>query len=566
MDSKGIIAIVLSILVLVAYNIWYFKRYEKELEKPPEKQVTEKYQEPTEEENLNLTQKLEEPTPSLYPEYLTEQPPSKPAAVEPSLSTGQTPRQVSKTSIQIHTGLTNWVLTNQGGRIQDILLLKYHDDTGEPVNLVEPKMKEEGRLPVELHFPQKSFNRWINESLYEIQGNSEDIMLTEGYQKESVRFVLKSKSGIVIQKEYIFHYNSYDFDLNVLIQSPGIQTGGISYKLIWPGLGDEQGSWMVTWGYYGPTLIANGQWINEVPESKEEPIVFNGNIPWAGLQNRYYCSIFLTQGISEKVQTRLLDEKVFSMETELVSDGGMSPNHIRLYAGPKLYNVLKSYNLSMEQIINYGWFHILASPLYFVLQFLYKWTGNYGVGIILLTVMVKILFFPLSQKGFRSMKNMQKLQPKMKQIQELYKNDKQKLNEELMKLYRDNKVNPLGGCLPMVLQIPVFFALYKVLLESVELKEAYFIWWITDLSAKDPYYISPILMGISMYLQQKMTPSVGDPTQQKIMQLMPIIFTFMFLNFPSGLVIYWLANNILTIFQQYLIYKPFKKSTEEERT
>jgi len=209
----------------------------------------------------------------------------------------------------------------------------------------------------------------------------------------------------------------------------------------------------------------------------------------------------------------------------------------------------------LQKALNFGWFDVIAKPLLIFLKYINEFTHNYGVAIILLTVVIKILFFPLTHKSYKSMKDMQKVQPLMLKIREKYKNDRETLNKETMALYRTHKVNPLGGCLPMILQIPVFFALYKALLGSIELRHAPFLLWINDLSAKDPYYITPIVMGATMFIQQKMTPTVGDPTQAKMMLLMPIVFTFMFLNFPSGLVIYWLVNNVLSIGQQLYINK-----------
>jgi YidC/Oxa1 family membrane protein insertase len=187
------------------------------------------------------------------------------------------------------------------------------------------------------------------------------------------------------------------------------------------------------------------------------------------------------------------------------------------------------------------------------LKFFHGYLGNWGFAIILLTVCIKALFWPLTQKSYSSMKAMQKLQPKMAKLREKYANDKQRLNTEMMTLYKENRVNPFGGCLPILIQIPVFFALYQVLLRSIELRHAPFMWWITDLSAKDPYYVTPLIMGVTMFLQQKMTPTTMDPMQARLMMMMPVVFTFLFLNFPSGLVIYWLVNNVLTIAQQYLI-------------
>jgi len=223
--------------------------------------------------------------------------------------------------------------------------------------------------------------------------------------------------------------------------------------------------------------------------------------------------------------------------------------------GPRDPGILETVNYRLSEIIDFGIFDFIARPLLFVLNFFYSFVGNYGIAIILLTVVIKIVFWPLTQKSYSSMKAMQTLQPEMQKIREKFKNDKERLNREIMELYKTKRVNPLGGCLPMLIQIPVFFALYKVLLGNIDLRHAPFALWITDLSAKDPYYITPIIMGGTMFLQQKMTPSTMDPTQAKIFMVMPIVFTFLFLNFPSGLVIYWLVNNILTILQQYLINK-----------
>jgi YidC/Oxa1 family membrane protein insertase len=220
----------------------------------------------------------------------------------------------------------------------------------------------------------------------------------------------------------------------------------------------------------------------------------------------------------------------------------------------------------LSDAVNFGWFDFLAKPLLVGLNFFYGYVGNYGVAIIILTVIIKLIFWPLSQRSYASMEKMKKLQPMVAKLREKYGDDKQRLNQETMALYKTYKVNPMGGCLPMVVQIPVFFGLYKALLGAVELRHAPFIAhlpftdlpWLADLSAKDPYYISPIIMGASMFLQQRMTPSTGDPTQQKIMLFMPLVFTFMFLQFPSGLVIYWLFNNLLSIGQQLMIARKSK--------
>jgi YidC/Oxa1 family membrane protein insertase len=224
-----------------------------------------------------------------------------------------------------------------------------------------------------------------------------------------------------------------------------------------------------------------------------------------------------------------------------------------VYLGPKDLDILKAFGSDLDRALDFGWFDVVAKPMLYVMKFFFNYTGNYGLAIIFLTVIIKILFWYPTHISYKSMKEMKKLQPEMAKLKEKFKDDREKLNKEMMDLYRRYKVNPMSGCLPIAIQIPIFFALYKVLLYSIEIRHAPFYWWIQDLSAQDPYYISPILMGASMFVQQWMTPTPGDPTQAKIMLIMPVVFTFMFLTFPTGLVIYWLFNNLLSIGQQIYI-------------
>jgi YidC/Oxa1 family membrane protein insertase len=257
---------------------------------------------------------------------------------------------------------------------------------------------------------------------------------------------------------------------------------------------------------------------------------------------------------------------VYLTEPFQIQSGQQKSFKLRLYLGPKELSQLNAAGYDLARAADYGWFDFLARPLLYVLKWFYKYTLNYGVAIILLTVVIKILFWPLTHKSYKSMQAMKKLQPKMAKLREKHKDNREKLNEEMMALYRAHKVNPLGGCLPMVLQIPVFFALYRMLYSSVDLLHQPFALWINDLTAPDrldigfqlPYLgaglpVLTLLMGASMFIQQKMTPTTGDPRQEKMMLMMPVVFTVFFINFPSGLVLYWLVNNVLSIVQQYLI-------------
>jgi YidC/Oxa1 family membrane protein insertase len=238
-----------------------------------------------------------------------------------------------------------------------------------------------------------------------------------------------------------------------------------------------------------------------------------------------------------------------------------------LYFVPNKYSFLSQLNISAEKIVNFGWFDVIAKPMLWGMNFANRFTHNYGIDIILLTVLIKILFYPLSLKSGKSMKQMQKLQPVIAKLKEKYKDDKEKLNKEMMEIYKTKGINPLGGCLPMVIQIPVFFALYRVLMGAIEFRHAPFMLWMNDLAAPEdlftlhvagyalPLRILPLIMGVSMLIQQKMTPTSVDPMQEKMMLLMPIVFTFMFWGFPTGLVLYWLVNNVISIGQQYYINK-----------
>jgi YidC/Oxa1 family membrane protein insertase len=257
----------------------------------------------------------------------------------------------------------------------------------------------------------------------------------------------------------------------------------------------------------------------------------------------------------------------------LLSPGSRQSFEHLLFFGPKSTEALSQAGHELIRVIDFGTFHFLAKPLLWLMNWIYGVLPNYGVAIIVLTILTKVLLWPLGNKSYKSMSQMKKLQPLIQEIRQKYKNDRKRMNEEVMRLHRTYNINPLGGCLPMVLQIPVFFALYRMLDSAIELRHAHFLWWINDLSAPDrlfnfgfsvpfmePPYGIPVLtlvMGATMFLQQKMTPTAGDPTQAKMMMLMPVVFTFIFINFSSGLVLYWLINNVLSIGQQYYTQKKF---------
>jgi YidC/Oxa1 family membrane protein insertase len=330
---------------------------------------------------------------------------------------------------------------------------------------------------------------------------------------------------------------------------------------------------------HGPTTYSdNSLQTQKIGDLEKGPKSFEKNVLWSGFEDKYFLNAAIAEnGSIAAVQIRLNSgyaENIISSPRISLAPGENVTVSYRLYFGPKELDILKAQGSKLEEVIDFGWFSAIAKPLLYALKFFYKYVQNYGVAIIIITVILKALFYPLTNKSYKSMKEMQKLQPKMEALKEKYKNDRDAMNKAVMELYKTHKVNPMGGCLPMVVQIPVFFALYKALMFSIELRHAPFILWVKDLSAPDalfgviphglpfiggfPIGPLPLLMGVTMVIQQKMTPSNMDPTQAKMMMALPFVFTFMFLNFPSGLVLYWLINNILTIAQQAYINRTLK--------
>ncbi|MCL4546467.1 MAG: membrane protein insertase YidC, partial [Deltaproteobacteria bacterium] len=280
-------------------------------------------------------------------------------------------------------------------------------------------------------------------------------------------------------------------------------------------------------------------------------------ISFAGFNSKYFLFSVINPG-NNVIYNQHNNIIIYKFHKKLLIAPGKSKQFMyNIYAGPKKLSLLNPVGHNIASTLSYGFFSFLSIPLLHILEFFYKFVHNYGLAIILLVLCIRIVFYPLTYTGFKSMKQMQKLTPKINELREKYKDNKADLNKRIMELYKESKVNPLGGCLPMILQIPVFYGLYTTLGTSIQLRNAPLILWIHNLAAPDPYYILPILMGLSMLISQKMNPMVGDPAQAKIMLILPVVFTFIFINFPAGLLLYWTVNNILTIVQQYIINKKF---------
>ena len=368
------------------------------------------------------------------------------------------------------------------------------------------------------------------------------------------RVTFTATSGdVTIVKEYNIPNDSYLVRANVHVSNTGSVNLNIPVQVkIGPKLGEgfEESVYV-----FEGAIISNDDTTERVEADKSKTEELAKPL-WVGYTSKYFLfaaagNDFATGSISPENG----GEVASASKSFVVNSGEKASNGFDIYIGPKEYNNLRALGLGLQTSIDFGWFYFLAIPMLQLMIFFYGFFHNYGMAIIFLTIVIKVITLPLTTKGMKSMKAMAKLQPEMAALKEKFANEPQKMQAATMELYKKHGVNPFSGCLPLLIQIPIFFALYKALLLAIELKGAPFFGWLVDLSEKDPYYITPIIMGVTMFIQQKMTPSTADPVQQKIFLAMPIIFTFLFLNFPSGLVIYWLTNNVLSIIQQYYINK-----------
>ena len=423
----------------------------------------------------------------------------------------------------------------------------------KPVELVH--VSQGMPRPLSLSFPDSTVNI-PEDGFYEADGSTLD--MTQGTEPRKLTFTQTYPGELRIDKIFTFQPDKFNFTLEVRVNNlasvPLNQNGSLTwYQYVDPAAPVD------SYGHDGPvSYIAKSIDRPEVAKMEAEKLL-GPDVSWGGFESKYFIAALVPQNPSltslrmSKDSSNLIAVGLKGQK-QVIPPGQPGVFSYSLYLGPKDYTILKTQNIGLENAIDFGdWLKWLAMPLLIALKFLYGYVHNYGIAIIILTILIKLIFWPLGNKSYKSMKEMQKLQPKMAALREKYKDDKTKLSQESMALYKAHKVNPLGGCLPMIVQIPVFFGLYKSLLYAIELRHSPFFWWIEDLSAKDPYYITPIIMGATMFIQQKMTPTGADPMQAKIMLFMPIIFTFMFLNFPSGLVIYWLFNNVISIGQQVYI-------------
>ncbi len=545
MDKRSILTIILSAIIIFSYP-YIMKRYFPQ----HKKEATEK----------TATVASGKSKGEKAPATTTSNPPDSNTQVSAREVSNPVKTPALEEIIHVDTPLYRAELTNIGGGIKAWELKKYRktaDKNSPLVNLVEMPPSS----------PTLS-TRLVYDSTIESADLKAPVSTLVLSAKDKKELVLKGRTaqGLEIEKKYIFKGSDYLVETELRITNTTGQTfSGFVDTVLLRGMEKPKKKKRSRASYHTGGIIHIGEHIIR-HKDKDPEETRTAHVKWIGIEDKYFLSSLIP--VTDIPVNWTLAPPSVTGRREVVRAGTrfalkLGPGETAQYAyktfmGPKKYDLLLREKSGLEGAVEFGFFAFMARPLLRVLNFFQSFVGNYGVAIIMLTIVIKIIFYPLTHHGLKSMQGMKKIQPQLLAIKERYKNDKEKLNKEIMALYKKYKINPVGGCLPMFLQIPVFIALYEVLYACIELRHAPFILWLQDLSAHDPYYITPLVMGGTMFLQQKMTPTSVDPTQAKMMLFMPIIFTVMFLKFPAGLVIYWLVNNILSIAQQYYINRTDK--------
>ena len=499
---------------------------------------------------------------------------------------------VPQKEVSIETQNYLAVFTSEDARLKHFKLKKYHDrvkEAGLTIKLIqfvneilgknveEPKepelldlvnTKEETNLPLRL-------TSSVSDENWEV--DKDQLRLLESGEGGEITFSKSLENGLRLLKRFKFASDQYTIDLEVEVQNNSSKEITNQLGLEWVGKIElekisKEGNKDYGLNYFflknqkvEKKVFGGARSTGCVPSCGPGKTTFEpfettvkDDIKWFSFGGEYFAALLIPPP-SKEITLSVKGIEKDLLKAEIIPSPISIPPHekasstYRIYLGPKDEDRLKALGVNAEKLVDFGYFTIIAKPLLWFLRLTNRVTNNYGIDIIIISILIKIIFLPLTQISMKSMKEMQKVQPEMKRLQEQYKNDKARLQQEIMLLYKRRKINPMSGCLPMLIQIPVFIALYNALQNGMEMRHAPFFLWIRDLAAKDPIYITPLIMGASMVIQQKMTPSAADPAQAKMFLLMPVMFTFLFLNFPSGLVIYWLINNVLSIAHQYYV-------------
>lgn len=479
-----------------------------------------------------------------------------------------------KETIAIKTDVLQLDISLHGGDIINTDLLSFHESKHSPQPYRLLKSNQSEQYLSQSGLISQTGPDTLGGQRYKLTAEHSSYVLAPEKQQLVVPLTWVSDDGVEVTKLFTFTRGSYLVDVKYVINNHSTKpwTGKFYGQLKRRDVGNPEKGILGTASYFGAAISS--------PEDTYEKIKFSelakNNLDrtvtggWLAFLQHYFVSAWIPEPNSQAhYYSNNLGEGYyrigFTNPSIQVDPGQQKTVGAGFYVGPKDQDHLKAAAPALDLTIDYGWLWFLSSPLFWLLKFFHNFFNNWGWAIIMVTLCVKVAFFQLSAASYKSMAKMRKLQPKLASLKERYGEDRQAMSQAMMRLYKDEKINPLGGCLPILVQIPVFVALYWVLLESVELRHAPFVLWIDDLSAKDPYYVLPILMGVSMLIQQMLNPAPMDPMHAKVMKILPIVFTFFFMLFPSGLVLYWVVSNILSILQQWIITRMIIKEAPAKK-
>lgn len=556
-QKRLLLAVVLSVVVLVGYQFFFVKAPDPNI--LPQKVQSQTADQP----------KVQESTQNVS-DYRA-QSVVVPQAVEPQKNNYRT--------ISVSTPLYNIAISEQGAAVKSLELKDYKQTNKKdsPLKQLVPEQLSQGTLFFDLEGQSLP---GLKDAVYTAKTDSSETSVFEG--EKTIEFSWTSSQGIVVKKIFTFKADSYMINCDIVFQNGSVLPLNDAIAISTPGFYNEEVKKRSRFAFEGPLLLLDNKYEDIDPDDIKDQNTYQGKIDWSGYSERYFMTMVMPEkkndasAVEAKVLLAYANDIVTSkyiLKMDRLDPGKQGEYPFVFYMGPKSHKVLSQYDNNLKDAVNFGFFNVIAKPLLVGMNAIHNVIPNYGIAIILLTIFIKLIFWPLGTKSYKSMNKMKKVQPLMMELREKYKNDKTKMNQEVMALYKTYKVNPASGCLPMLVQMPIFFALYRMLYQAIELRHAPFFGWITDLSAPDrlfefnlaipmmqePYGIPmlTLLMGASFLLQQKMTPTAGDPMQAKMMMLMPIFMTVLFINFPAGLVLYMFVNNIISMGQQYYIQKKF---------
>jgi YidC/Oxa1 family membrane protein insertase len=472
--------------------------------------------------------------------------------------------------IHVRTDVLDVAIDSKGGNLVSAKLLQYKETLGQP-NPVAILSDDENNL----YLAESGLISEHGPDTKKAQGQytveKKNYVLSPNGKTLEVKLHWDNGKGLNVEKIFLFTANKYDIKVNYIIDNKSDTTfsGKFYAQLRHKNVEVKTQHFGYASTFIGATLSSSEDPYEKISYKKlgEETINREVKGGWLALQEHYFLSAWIPEN-KERIYNYFSDHYAGEFYVLGLADDNISvaanekgSTGANLYVGPEIAKNLSSLAPNLDLTIDYGWLKYISIALFWLMDQINKIVGNWGWSIVIVTIIIKALFYKLTESTFKSTARMKELAPKLQALKERYANDRQKLSQATMELYKKEKINPVGGCLPMLLQIPFFIALYYVLVEAVQLRQAPFIFWIHDISAKDPYYVLPILMGLSMLLQQKLSPASPDPAQAKMMMFLPVVFTIFFLSFPSGLVLYWFVNNCLTVLQQWYINEKIAKES-----